>query len=438
MKTHPAAASSDHSSAKASLKSVSHPKYSIQFTPSIPDNLSESMAIVLGITKATYDERDEHVHSLACYFASSVSKEAKLKRLKLLISLVTTEESCWQLLDSILRDTLRFLTDRSFDWPHEQHTAHVVLIELRAMCLYEMERQSKLVKSSQVAAGCIFGAARLVESGLTGSIPIIHVVLDLAGLQAKQCLTPASAPLSSSQKTRTMTREVIVTKTYTDMAKRTTSSVCETAQWTANTIRDASTERIRSLAQKCEERRLGEVLIPNEGYRNALVAAGTVGIASLGAAAIVGEAIVTTTASVACKSAAVTADVVRYKYGDHAGQVVEDASHTTGNVLKTVASVTMLETTVFAKSVAKNTVKVQARRTHEGEEEYSTTMDRGEDSLTALKEGKFESYLIKVDPHNAAIIMNKKEMAKQMIEPMEKKPSKEASVMKKERGGDLI
>jgi hypothetical protein len=119
---------------------------------------------------------------------------------------------------------------------------------------------------------------------------------------------------------------------------------------------------------------LGEKLVPNEGHRNMLVAAGTVGIASLGAAAIVGEAVFETTKAVAQKSALVAADVVRHKYGESAGRVVEDASHTTGNILRTVAHVAMLETTVLAKAVGKNACKVQARRSQESDESGNSSL----------------------------------------------------------------
>lgn len=350
------------------------------------------MSIIFERTKATLDERDEHVRAMACFFASSVSERAKLKRLRLLVRLVTPEEASWQLCDSILRDTLRFLTDRQFDWPHaQQHTAHVLLLELRAICLYEMEQTSLIIKNCQVAAGCIYGAARLMEYGLSFTVPVIHLGIDLMGNQVKHYMTPA--PLHYKDSTRG-----ILIQTYTNVAKRATANMRETARLTAHTIRDTSTDKIHDLARRMEAQQWFPRIISHETSRNVLVAVGTVGIASLGAAAIVGEAVVKTTASVVGKSIEVTASVVRYKYGEYAGRVVEDASHATGNVLQTVAHVTMLETTVLAKAVAKNTVKVQARRIQQDEEEESNAdYSNNEDSLTALKAGCFESHLLKLD-----------------------------------------
>lgn len=350
------------------------------------------MSIVLGRTKASLDERDEQIQSIASFFASSISQTAKLKRLRILVALVTPEEASWQLRESILRDTLRFITCRTFDWPYAEHTAHVLLLELRAMCLYEMERQSLIIQSSQVVAGCIFGAARLVEAGLTCSVPIIHLSLDLAGNQAKRYMIPATIP-----STPLNTRNQIVTRTYTNVAKRATGGLLVTTKWAVSSIRDASTDRIHYLAHRMDQEQWGQRLIPHEGHRNVLVAVGTVGIASLAAVAIVGEAVVSTTASVAIKSAEVTASVVRYKYGEHAGQIVEDASQTTGNIVETTAAFALLELSVLTRSVAKNTIKVQATRIHEGEEEESTIDNDNDDLLTVLEAGSFESRLQKIE-----------------------------------------
>jgi hypothetical protein len=278
------------------------------------------------------------------------------------MTLVSPQDALWQLEDSVLKDTLRFLTDRNFDWPHPEHSAHVILLELRAMCLYEREGQSLIVKGGELAAGCIIGAARLAEHGLAASVPLIHCGLDLAGNQVKKLVTPAQ------QEPPFTPRAHVVTRIYTDAAKRATDGVRESAEWTAHSIRDASTDSIQMIAQLFDQERLGEKLVPNEGHRNVLVAAGTVGIASLGAAAIVGEAVFETTKAVAQKSALVAADVVRHKYGESAGCMFEDASHTTGNILRTVAHIAMLETTVLAKAVGKNACKVQARRSQETDE----------------------------------------------------------------------
>jgi hypothetical protein len=57
----------------------------------------------------------------------------------------------------------------------------------------------------------------------------------------------------------------------------------------------------------------------------------------------------------------------------------------------------LLELSVLSRSVAKNTIKVQAKRIHEGEEEESTVDGGNIDLLTALRAGSFESHLLKIE-----------------------------------------
>ena len=292
------------------------------------------------------EERDQYLLALASFFASSASQDAKLARLRILMTLVTPKEASWQLDNVVIKATLHFLTRRMFVWMYPEHSARVLLWELRAMCLWEIERRSFIVRGSEVTAGCIFGAARLVEYGLASSVPLIHGGLDFAGTQVKTLLTPQQ-PLMN-------TRDQVVTRTYTDAAKRATDGVRQTVRWTAFSLRDASIESIHNMARKFEQGQLGERLVPDQGHRELLLAAGKVGLATLGAAAIVGEATFDTTRAVAQKVSFVTADVVRYKYGENAGRMVEDASHTTGNILRTAAHIAYFEASVLAKAVAKN------------------------------------------------------------------------------------
>jgi hypothetical protein len=121
-------------------------------------------------------------------------------------------------------------------------------------------------------------------------------------------------------------------------------------------------------AKRFDHEKLGQKLIPDQDHRDVLAAAGKVGIASLGASMVVGEAIYDTTKAIAQKTASVTADVVRHKYGDAAGQIIQDTSDTTGNILDAVARVTLLEARVFSKSIMKSTGKQQFDRNHQEEE----------------------------------------------------------------------
>jgi hypothetical protein len=90
-----------------------------------------------------------------------------------------------------------------------------------------------------------------------------------------------------------------------------------------------------------------------------LQAVGQVGLASLGAAAVVGEAVINSTAAVAQSGAAATADIVEHRYGPAAGQVARDTTAVAGNVLRSVQHATLLFSsgTGIAKAVVKNSAK---------------------------------------------------------------------------------
>ncbi|KAI2489567.1 hypothetical protein MHU86_25013 [Fragilaria crotonensis] len=134
-----------------------------------------------------------------------------------------------------------------------------------------------------------------------------------------------------------------------------------------------------------------------------LMAVGRVGIATFGAAAVVGEAVLETTKSVSQKTVSVTADVVRHKYGDQAGQIIQDGCDTTGNILTTIANVAMLESRVWSKSVAKNAGKVQFRNQYDDDEEEELP----EDPLLFLDSTKAEAIAVVRRLHRKTSVVGK-------------------------------
>jgi hypothetical protein len=340
-----------------------------------------SVAHLSSITRIDYNTRDEHVGSLARFFASSsVSFSTKLGCLRTLMVLVSPIDAAWQLEEDCLKETLGFLVDRRQDWTFPQHSESMLLCELRAKCLRHQEvclRQVQhVVQGSDLAAAYIADAATLVEQGLQWSVPFIHVGLEAAGDTIKSVMTP-------SQESPPQTK---VVATCASAARRASDSVRETAMWTAIGIRDASASGIQMAAKTMEP--LGAKLIPDNDHRQVLQGVGKVGVATVGAVAIVGEAVFETTKSVAQKTAAVTADVVRYKYGESAGNIVQDASATTGNVIRTLTHVAMLEGTIMTKAVAKHASREQLRPRHEEKKDEHAPDD---DPLLKLDSTKNEA-----------------------------------------------
>lgn len=309
--------------------------------------------------------REECIERFALYLSSNndQSYHTKLGCIRTLMVLCSPIEASWQLEEGCLKEMLQFVTDRSQDWAFENHSEMMLLMELRAICLRYMELDDEayrlevedVVKGSQVAAEYIAGAAKWVERGLKWSVPVIEGGLETAGDSLKGVMTPSSAKCSQA-----------VTH-CSGAAKKATNRVRETARHTASRVCEVSAQGIHMAATKMEP--VTQRLVPHQECRDVIGAAGTVGMASIGAAAIVGEAVFETTKAVAQKTASVTADVVRYKYGTAAGQVIQDASDTTGNILRTMTHVAMLEARVVVKAAAKQSIKTQVRQQYVEEED---------------------------------------------------------------------
>jgi len=327
----------------------------------------------LGVSSSDGEDlvREEHIEAVALYLASiKHTRSSKLALLRVLFTLRSREAQHWS--EDVVRDCLDMILLRDFVWRNKEQQHYeadlVFLWELRARTRHVLETKryprtitssdrvsvSRAIKGGDAAVEAISSTAKLVSLGLSLSVPVIHEGLDMAGSKLKSVLTPEEAPLLTP-------RTGEMTLACTHAAKQATDKVRETARTALYGIRDASTEGISRAAKKFEEEKLGERLVPNKESRELLATAGKVGVASLGAVAIVGEAMFESTRSVAKKASNVTADVVSYKYGEEAGQVVKDVGDTTGNILRTATYVACLERRILTKVVAKNTAKLKER-----------------------------------------------------------------------------
>ena len=299
----------------------------------------------------------EHISSVAVFLAIGRSpRELKLAALKALMTCLSPVEASWQIQESVIDGTLKFLTRRSVEWEYMEHTETVLMWELRAMCLRQIEQEQKRVDrlktTGDTAAVYISAGATLMQAGIARSVPAISQQIDTAGKLVKGMIKSDEYPLITS-------RDAVVAMAYSDAAKRASEGARETTFQTVTGIRDASARGLNMVARKFENSKLAESL-PPEG-REVMKAVGKVGMATIGAAAVVGEAIVETSRAVMEKTACVTADVVKHKYGTSAGQVVKDAGDTATNVFRAVANVAMLEGSVVAKAAMKNSGKNHVR-----------------------------------------------------------------------------
>ena len=67
--------------------------------------------------------------------------------------------------------------------------------------------------------------------------------------------------------------------------------------------------------------------------------------------------------SVAQTSVKVTADVAQHAFGGSTGVVIENTGKATGNIIRGITHVGMLEGQVLSKAVVKNTAKVNMNQT---------------------------------------------------------------------------
>merc|ERR1712038_313398 len=142
-----------------------------------------------------------------------------------------------------------------------------------------------------------------------------------------------------------------------EQTKQVTDKVRAGTRGTVFGIRDISTKGVTKASEKWNEKNVGKKVIEDDDVRGVVSAAGKVGVASLGAAAIVAESLFETTKAVAQSTVSVAADVASHKYGEDAGKVIQNTGDATGNVLRTVTHVMAMEGGVLTTLIAKNTGK---------------------------------------------------------------------------------
>lgn len=281
-------------------------------------------------------------------------QEVRLASVKTLMECLSPIVAVWQTRDAVVEGTLDFMLHRNVEWEFMDHTEMNLILELRALCLRhidkEKERIARVVKTGDTAAVIISASAKIVEAGMRKSASVLSGKLETAGEQVKGWVKPEDYPLF-------IDRNAVVAMAFSNAARRASEGARDGTLVAVNKIREVSTQGLVLVTDRLHGRGLAARMSPEcaETFR----AAGKVGMATLGAAAVVGEALVETSRALVKKTGAVTAGIVEHKYGTSAGQVVSDAGETAENLVRAVGNVALFETTVMAKSIAKNAGKVQ-------------------------------------------------------------------------------
>lgn len=282
----------------------------------------------------------------------------------------------WQLSDQSLQEALRFVTDRDFQWEQrklQRHTEQMLLWELRACTLHllhvqvrshqQRQRQLHLLsRSGDVVAGSIITGSRWIESGLDYSTHIVTDGIETAGEMVKDVIEPNQGPpvvLFQDEEAEKLSLS------YTGAARRASADMYEKTNMGLTKVQDQAVRGVEKVTDQLENEDTMEKWVPHPETRTALQIAGHVGGSLLGGALIVGDAVRENTRSVFSKTAAVTADVVQYRYGENAAQLVRNTSETAGNVALTLANVSVASSKGLAKVVAKSTGLVHIQRTED-------------------------------------------------------------------------
>jgi Senescence-associated protein len=181
-------------------------------------------------------------------------------------------------------------------------------------------------------------------------------------------MTPTkSTPLLQSNRVALLEdrKNQVVYETYSGAARRATTAAHNTVSRALTATKDASRLGMAKAAQAFVEQGLGEKLVADEDHRTVLAAVANVGLVSLGAIAVVGDACMESTSRVLQTAGTVTANVVEHKYGPSAGRVIRDGGEAVLNIWKTLALVKFVAPHVLTKILAKETGKRHLRRKQE-------------------------------------------------------------------------
>ena len=167
------------------------------------------------------------------------------------------------------------------------------------------------------------------------------------------------------------TKDGIVKEAYTSYsrtARHATDAARETTQTYVQQFKEASGEKFLQAAQSSRAWAT-EHVHANHQHWAYLDAVATVSLASLGAVAVIGEAMFHNTQVLLDHSASVTTDLIQHQFGPTAAHVFANVSRTTTNVTRMTAQVAGLASpALVTKAVVKQAGKEKLREQHAQEQ----------------------------------------------------------------------
>jgi hypothetical protein len=219
-----------------------------------------------------------------------------------------------------------------------------------------------IIAAGDAISGHIFTAAKFVQGGLDKYIvPTVIQGIEAVGEIVINNTEPKVESEDESDKEQEKEEEDDMKEflDLTDASVKTTDSIRRGTRSVVYGVRDFSTRKVQSATDAWKEKQLGKQMIPDDDVRETVVATGKVGMATVGAAVLLTESIFEITKAIAQTSVKVASEVATHKYGEDVGKLVNNTGVASGNVLRTITHVGMMEAQVLTKAVASNTAKVE-------------------------------------------------------------------------------
>jgi hypothetical protein len=224
----------------------------------------------------------------------------------------------------------------------------------------ELEQRAKLVDDEivkevkdvgDVLSDGVFSGATMIKTGLKEYlVPFVNTGIEKIG---ETIITNSEARVKQPKTEEELKRfeeSIALSRDAVEFS----GSVKETVRSVTSGIREFSVSKINDAKKVWTENEVGKQIIPDDDMRQVAASMGKVGIATLGAAGLLLEAVIESARDIGETTVKVASDVTTHKHGEEAGQVVNNVGVTTGNVLRTVTHVASAR----FEAVARNSAKV--------------------------------------------------------------------------------
>jgi len=331
---------------------------------------------------------DEHTSRLASFL--STGRDARQLKLELVRTFYkmchsTPKNTNNRHVHSSSSQLYEFITDRKHEWDENltenlSSEAISLVYEIRAKCLRNLDLERDRIKSvtdkGDNTAVIIATGAKILELGIQKSNKAIEGRIYSAGKKVKGWIDKVNVDDHEPKQKSLDNRDTVVVRAISGSTKRASELAMESSKCVAQSTLDTTISGLCTIGNKVEESADKIDQISPEG-REIIKAAGKISIASVGAVALVAEAVIESSRSLSSKTVGVTADIVGHKYGSVAGEVARDAADTYTNVLQTMGNITLVSNgSKLVKRAVKNAGKNQIDEDIEKAKEIILSLER--------------------------------------------------------------